>query len=114
VADNGGRTGARYRRLCARVKEEEPYCYFCGALIPAYLRSPDPASFALHHKIPLGRGGDLHDRANATASHRRCNELSFPCFQVDDFGDLVTLDQPASRTRVPDIPIKQDRTSRIW
>jgi hypothetical protein len=101
MASNGGRSGARYRRLAAEVREQEELCYFCHQYVPKYLRSPDPASFTVHHKVPVGRGGDLLDRANAAAAHRRCNELSYPAFGLTVYGELMMIE---GRTPTPWLP----------
>lgn len=68
------RNGRRYRRLVAWQKALGLPCWICGHNIP-----PDvdgrrhPLAFTLDHYVPLSRGGDLLDPANARSAHRRCN-----------------------------------------
>ena len=59
---------------------------FCGLPIPDHLASPHPASRTLEHLQPKGAGGDMVDRANVRAAHRRCNELRHPAFTLGDDG----------------------------
>jgi hypothetical protein len=61
---------ASYRRLCARVKAEEPICWLCGHPIDPRLSWPDPWSFSLDHVIAASVRPDLaEDRANCRAAH---------------------------------------------
>jgi 5-methylcytosine-specific restriction endonuclease McrA len=48
-------------------------CWLCGHDIGYGLDAKHPMSFTLDHLIPLSRGGQLLDKANARAAHRRCN-----------------------------------------
>jgi 5-methylcytosine-specific restriction endonuclease McrA len=48
-------------------------CWICGHSIDPDLDSRHPMSFTLDHLIPLSKGGDLLDPANARSAHRRCN-----------------------------------------
>jgi 5-methylcytosine-specific restriction endonuclease McrA len=67
------RNGRPYRRLCAAVKAEGMPCWLCGHNIDTSLDPRHPMSWTLDHVVPLSRGGDLLDRANARSAHRRCN-----------------------------------------
>lgn len=67
------RNGRRYRRLCAAQRALQLPCWICGHNIDLTLDARDPWSFTLDHAVPLSRGGDLHDPANARSAHRRCN-----------------------------------------
>lgn len=67
------RNGARYRRLVATLKAQGWPCWLCGHDIDPTLDVRDPWSFTLDHVLPLSRGGDLLDPANARSAHRKCN-----------------------------------------
>lgn len=70
----GIRNGRPYRRLVAAVKALGLPCWICGHNIPANVDGRrHPLAFTLDHLIPLSRGGDLCDPANARSAHRRCN-----------------------------------------
>lgn len=67
------RNGRPYRRLVAALKAAGYPCWICGHNIPPDLDARHPLSFTLDHLVPLSRGGDLLDPANARSAHRRCN-----------------------------------------
>ena len=67
------RNGRRYRRLVAAVKALGDPCARCGHNIDPGLDARHPMSFTLDHVVPLSKGGDLLDPANARSMHRRCN-----------------------------------------
>lgn len=71
------RNGSRYRRLVDQLKAQRLPCWLCGQEIAYWITGPDagkhPAAFTLDHVLPLSKGGDLLDPANARAAHRRCN-----------------------------------------
>lgn len=67
------RNGRPYRRLVAAVKAAGHPCWICGHNIPANVDARHPLSFTLDHLVPLSRGGNLLDPANARSAHRRCN-----------------------------------------
>ncbi|MEU2143608.1 HNH endonuclease [Streptomyces globisporus] len=67
------RNGRPYRRLVAAVKALGDPCARCGHNIDPTLNARHPLSFTLDHVVPLSRGGDLLDPANARSMHRRCN-----------------------------------------
>ena len=70
----GIRNGRPYRRLVAAVKRLGHPCWICGHNIPANVDGrTHPLAFTLDHLVPLSRGGDLLDPANARSAHRRCN-----------------------------------------
>lgn len=70
----GIRNGRPYRRLCAWQKSLGLPCWICGHNIPAGVDGrTHPLAFTLDHLIPLSRGGNLLDPANARSAHRRCN-----------------------------------------
>ncbi|WP_371674455.1 HNH endonuclease [Streptomyces sp. NBC_00289] len=48
-------------------------CWLCGHNIDPRLDPRHPMSWTLDHLVPLSRGGDLLDPANARPAHRRCN-----------------------------------------
>ena len=85
------RNGRRYRTLCAEVRARREPCWLCGHNIDLTLPATDAWSFTLEHVIPLDKGGDLLDPANARSAHRRCNSAK---------GNRLS--------------IKQDRASRRW
>lgn len=76
MADNP-RNGRPYRRLCAQQRAMQYPCWLCGHDIRYDITGPDaskhPLAFTLDHLIPLTKGGDLLDPANARSAHRRCN-----------------------------------------
>jgi 5-methylcytosine-specific restriction endonuclease McrA len=67
------RNGRRYRALCAWLRAQRLPCWLCGHDIDYQADHRDGASFTLDHAVPLSRGGDLLDPANARPAHRRCN-----------------------------------------
>ncbi|MFD9211603.1 HNH endonuclease [Streptomyces sp. NPDC059544] len=71
------RTGRPYRRLCVEQRALGLPCWICGEAIDYELTSlaaqRSPWAFTLDHLVPLSRGGDLLDPANARSAHRRCN-----------------------------------------
>lgn len=67
------RNGRPYRRLVDWLRAQRQPCWLCGHNIDYALSAKHPLSFTLDHEQPLSRGGDLLDRANARAAHRRCN-----------------------------------------
>lgn len=71
------RNGRPYRRLVAAVKALGHPCWLCGHNIAYEICGPEagkhPDAFTLDHLVPLSRGGDLLDPANARSAHRRCN-----------------------------------------
>jgi 5-methylcytosine-specific restriction endonuclease McrA len=70
----GIRNGRPYRRLVAAQKALGLPCWICGHNIPANVDGRrHPLAFTLDHLIPLSKGGDLCDPANARSAHRRCN-----------------------------------------
>jgi len=70
----GIRNGRPYRRLVAAQKALGLPCWICGHNIPANVDGRrHPLAFTLDHLIPLSRGGDLTDPANARSAHRKCN-----------------------------------------
>ncbi|MEU4348295.1 HNH endonuclease [Streptomyces sp. NPDC023838] len=91
----GIRNGRPYRRLCIRQRALGLPCWICGHNIPYEITGPEasrhPLAFTLDHLVPLSRGGDLLDPANARSAHRRCNSAR---------GNRTT--------------IKQARASRRW
>ncbi|MGW0795175.1 HNH endonuclease [Streptomyces sp. NPDC002692] len=68
------RNGRRYRRLVSWQKALGLPCWICGHNIPPNVDGrTHPLAFTLDHYVPLSRGGDLLDPANARSAHRRCN-----------------------------------------
>ncbi|MFE7347511.1 HNH endonuclease [Streptomyces fimicarius] len=71
------RNGRPYRRLCAQQRARRLPCWLCGHNIAYEIRGPEagkhPDAFTLDHLVPLSKGGDLLDPANARSAHRRCN-----------------------------------------
>ena len=67
------RNGRPYRRLVDGLRRRGDPCWICGHSIPPGLDARHALSFTLDHLIPLSRGGDLLDPANARAAHRKCN-----------------------------------------
>ena len=68
------RNGRPYRRLVAWQKNLGLPCWICGHNIPADVDGRrHPLAFTLDHEVPLSKGGDLLDPANARSAHRRCN-----------------------------------------
>ncbi|MGV2914482.1 HNH endonuclease [Streptomyces alfalfae] len=71
------RNGRPYRRLCTEQRALGLPCWWCGKPIRYDLTGLDaqrhPLAFTLDHLLPLSRGGDLLDPANARSAHRRCN-----------------------------------------
>ncbi|MEU0691432.1 HNH endonuclease [Streptomyces uncialis] len=70
----GIRNGRPYRRLVAWQRAFGLPCWICGHNIPTSVDGQrHPLAFTLDHLVPLSRGGDLLDPANARSAHRRCN-----------------------------------------
>lgn len=71
------RNGRPYRRLCEQQRALGLPCWWCGVDIAYELTGRDAQTsgwaFTLDHALPLSRGGDLLDPANARSAHRRCN-----------------------------------------
>lgn len=71
------RNGSRYRALCVQQRALHYPCWLCGSDIDYDITGREagthPMAFTLDHLIPLSRGGDLLDPANARSAHRRCN-----------------------------------------
>lgn len=71
------RNGHRYRQLCKQQRALGLPCWLCGGEIAYWITGPEAGkhreAFTLDHAIPLSRGGDLLDEANARSAHRRCN-----------------------------------------
>lgn len=67
--------GRPYRRLCAQVRAQRQPCWLCGHDIDLTLPATHPMSFTLEHVVPVARGGDPLDPANARSAHRRCNSI---------------------------------------
>lgn len=71
------RNGRPYRRLTTAQRALGLPCWWCGRPIDYRLTGPaaqrSPWAFTLDHALPLSRGGDLLDPANARSAHRRCN-----------------------------------------
>ncbi|MFE6305024.1 HNH endonuclease [Nocardiopsis sp. NPDC057823] len=72
-----GRSGRPLQRLKAWLKDEGTNtCWLCGRPIDMVLTAADPnhrEAWTLDHRVPLSRGGDPLDPANAREAHRRCN-----------------------------------------
>ncbi|MEU0359929.1 HNH endonuclease [Streptomyces cyaneofuscatus] len=84
------RNGRPYRRLVASLRAAGGPCWLCGHNIDTSLDAKHPMSFTLDHLVPLSRGGDLLDPANARAAHRRCNSAR---------GNRATIPQPRASRR---------------
>ena len=71
------RNGRPYRRLTAQQRALGLPCWICGRDIDYSITGPAAQrsrwAFTLDHYVPLTRGGDLLDPANARSAHRRCN-----------------------------------------
>lgn len=57
----------------AVLRRGHPPCALCHEEIDYTLRSPDPMSFVIDHKVPLARGG-ADDLDNLQPAHRTCNQ----------------------------------------
>jgi 5-methylcytosine-specific restriction endonuclease McrA len=88
------RNGRRYRDLCVRQRALGLPCWLCGHEIAYEITGPlagrHPLAFTLDHVVPLSRGGDLLDPANARSAHRRCNSAR---------GNRLTIRQPTATRR---------------
>ncbi|NUL09080.1 HNH endonuclease [Streptomyces lunaelactis] len=71
------RNGRRYRTLCQQQRALGLPCWLCGKDIDYSITGPLASrhrwAFTLDHLLPLTKGGDLLDPANARSAHRRCN-----------------------------------------
>lgn len=71
------RNGRPYRRLCDQQRALGLPCWWCGEQIRYDVTGAEagkhPWGFTLDHAVPLSKGGDLLDPANARSAHRRCN-----------------------------------------
>lgn len=63
-----------YWALRERVKAEERTCWLCHHDIDLSAPPRTPMSWSLDHVVPVSRGGDPLDRANAHAAHLVCNQ----------------------------------------
>ena len=69
--DNSARVRERAR---AKLRRENGPCWICGQPIDYTLRTPDPGSFELDHKLAKETHPELaFDPNNWAASHRQCN-----------------------------------------
>ena len=84
------RNGRPYRRLVAAMKATGGPCWLCGHNIDTRLTEKHPLSFTLDHVVPLSKGGDLLDPANARAAHRSCNSAR---------GNRTSVKQPRASRR---------------
>lgn len=84
------RNGRPYRRLVAAVKALGHPCWLCGHNIDPALGAKHAMSFTLDHLVPLSKGGNLLDPANARAAHRRCNSAR---------GNRTSVKQPRASRR---------------
>lgn len=75
VARTAGRSGRPWRRVQAKVYEEETHCYLCGEYVDqtlANFRSGQARS--VHHLIPPDLAPELAlDRDNLRLAHLGCN-----------------------------------------
>ena len=61
-------------RARALVRRSGADCHICGLPIDYTLKSPDPMSFEVDHKVPMDVAPELAAvPSNWGASHRRCN-----------------------------------------
>lgn len=88
------RNGRPYRALCVRQRALGLPCWLCGRDIAYEITGPEagrhPLAFTLDHLVPLSRGGELLDPANARSAHRRCNSRR---------GNRLTTAQPRASRR---------------
>jgi 5-methylcytosine-specific restriction endonuclease McrA len=75
VAYSLGRSGTRWRTLCAQVYAQETHCWLCRAWVNQSLPREHPMSRTVDHLRELWEGGDPLDRANCRLAHRRCNTI---------------------------------------
>ncbi|GIH91955.1 HNH endonuclease [Planobispora siamensis] len=70
-----GRTGRPYRTLREQLRNSPAgrVCWICGHGIDLRLPARHPLSWSLDHVVPLDRGGDELNPANARAAHYGCN-----------------------------------------
>lgn len=70
------REGA-HRQLFRKNKEiiyrTESVCWICGQPVDKSLKSPDPMSKTVDHRIPVSKGGHPSDLDNLRLAHRKCN-----------------------------------------
>lgn len=67
------RNGRPYRRLCAAQRALGLPCWLCGQDIDYQADARHRLSFTVDHAVPLSKGGDLLNPANARSAHRACN-----------------------------------------
>lgn len=88
------RQGRPYRTLCAQQRALGLPCWWCGGEIDYTLTGiaaqRDRWAFTLDHALPLTKGGDLLDPANARSAHRKCNSAR---------GNRITRPQPRASRR---------------
>lgn len=69
-----GRDGRPYRRLRQWLKDNGTnVCRLCGQPIDMTLPYRHPWSWTLEHIVPISKGGDPLDPANAGEAHYGCN-----------------------------------------
>lgn len=69
-----GRSGSRWRKLCANLRMQRNPCWICSQAIDYSLAWPDPASFSVDHVKPRSQYPEgREDPANLRASHLSCN-----------------------------------------
>ncbi len=66
--DTSLRHGSRFTKLAKRMKEEQPFCSYCGT--PATTGNP----LTIDHIVPLVHGGNIR-RVYLTVSCRRCYDV---------------------------------------
>ncbi|MFE7354381.1 HNH endonuclease [Streptomyces sp. NPDC057543] len=84
------RNGRPYRRLVDWPRAQHLPCWLCGHNIDGTLNAKHSMSFTLDHLVPLSKGGDLLDPANARPAHRRCNSKR---------GNRTSIKQPRASRR---------------
>ncbi|MEU0521947.1 HNH endonuclease [Streptosporangium sp. NPDC006007] len=73
MARSKGRAGRFYCRLRDQIRAISRVCWICGHAIDLTLSPRHPLSWTLDHLMPLSKGGDPLDPANARSAHYRCN-----------------------------------------
>ena len=70
------RNGAHRQQFNANKKiiyATEQVCWICGKIVDKTLKSPDPMSKTVDHKIPVSKGGHPSALDNLGLAHRSCN-----------------------------------------
>lgn len=71
--DREGAHRQLYEKNKQVIYKTEDICWICGQPVDKSLKSPDPMSKTIDHRIPVSKGGHPSDLDNLRLAHRKCN-----------------------------------------